>query len=248
MKKIKTTCFLAAVSLMAGAAVLLQQLHTHQKIGLPGVRTHPLAGSIRLEADLPQKVLDFRSEELETDEVTLTTLPSDTSFGQRRYIAPDGFEMDLKVVLMGADRTSLHKPQFCLPGQGWQINNSVSGETSIPVERPCAYNLPVVKLITSTQTVINGENTTLSGVYVYWYVCEDALSATVSGYQRMWLMAKRLLTSGVLQRWAYVSCWAACPPGQEQATFERMRTFIAASVPEFQLTPKAPVAAVTARK
>lgn len=248
MNKGKTICFLAAVSLMAVVAVLLMQMHTHQKLGLPGVRTHPLADSIRLVADLPEKVLDYRSEQQETDAETVSTLPADTSFGQRLYTAPDGFQLDLKIVLMGTDRTSLHKPQFCLPGQGWQINNTLSGQTSIPIERPCAYNLPVVKLIASTERVINGENIRASGVYVYWYVCDDGLSATVSGYERMWLMTKRLLTTGILQRWAYVSCWSACPPGREEATFQRMRAFIAAAAPDFQLIPKVPLAAVTARK
>jgi len=69
----------------------------------------------------------------------------------------------------------------------------------------------------------------------------------MAGGERMWSMAKHLLKTGVLQRWAYVSCFAVCPPGSEEATFERMRQFIAASVPEFQLTPK-PEAAVTAAK
>jgi len=62
----------------------------------------------------------------------------------------------------------------------------------------------------------------------------------------MWWMARDLIRTGVLQRWAYVSYLAICEPGQEDATFERMKTFIAASVPEFQLTPSAREAAVAA--
>jgi hypothetical protein len=54
----------------------------------------------------------------------------------------------------------------------------------------------------------------------------------------MWWMAKNLLQTGELQRWAYVSCFSVCLPGQEDATFERMKKFLAASVPEFQTTPK----------
>jgi hypothetical protein len=54
----------------------------------------------------------------------------------------------------------------------------------------------------------------------------------------MWLMTKRLVSTGILQRWAYISCLSICAPGQEDATFERMKTFIAAAVPEFQLFPR----------
>jgi hypothetical protein len=39
----------------------------------------------------------------------------------------------------------------------------------------------------------------------------------------------------VLQRWAYVACFAVCDPGQEDATFERVRKWIAEAVPQFQL-------------
>ena len=54
----------------------------------------------------------------------------------------------------------------------------------------------------------------------------------------MWWMADKLVRTGVLQRWAYVSCLAVCYPGQEEATYERVKKFIAASAPEFQLVPK----------
>ena len=71
-----------------------------------------------------------------------------------------------------------------------------------------------------------------AGVFVYWFVADGELTA--QHRQRMWWMARDLLTRGVLQRWAYVSCFSACPPGQEEATYARMREWIAAAVPQFQ--------------
>ena len=53
----------------------------------------------------------------------------------------------------------------------------------------------------------------------------------------VWWLTRDLLTRGVLQRWAYISYFAVCVPGQEDATFDRMKSLIAASVPEFQLPP-----------
>jgi hypothetical protein len=49
-------------------------------------------------------------------------------------------------------------------------------------------------------------------------------------------MARPLITRGELQRWAYVSCRAYCPPGHEAATYARMEELSAAAVPQFQLT------------
>jgi hypothetical protein len=59
--------------------------------------------------------------------------------------------------------------------------------------------------------------------------------------------AIHLLRTSVLERWAYVSYFAQCEPGQEDAAFERIKKLIAASVPEFQLPPKAAVTAIAPR-
>jgi len=64
----------------------------------------------------------------------------------------------------------------------------------------------------------------------------------------MWRMARDLVAKGVLQRWAYISCFSICQPGQEEARFEHMKKLIAASVPEFQLTPSSESDALAARK
>jgi len=85
---------------------------------------------------------------------------------------------------------------------------------------------------------IKGQMVPGRGIYVYYYVADNAISAGTIGVERMWLMAREMLRTGVLQRWAYVSYFAVCSPGQEGATFERMKKFIAAAAPDFQLTPR----------
>lgn len=237
MNKQKWIVVIAALVLMAAAAVLLRQLQTHQKLGQPAVKTSPIPGSQRLQVDLPQNVLDYTSEVVEVDKLTLDTLPQDTSFGARRYTAPDGFGLLLNVVLMGSDRTSIHKTEFCMEGSGWRINRSVSGETKVRVDRPFPYDLPVMKYITSREAEVNGRKATYYGVYVAWFVA-DKDEYTAQHTQRMWWLARDLIWTGVLQRWALVSYFSVCAPGQEDATFERMKKFITASVPEFQLVPR----------
>lgn len=246
MNTLKWSCFVLVLALIGGTALFLAPLRAHQKLGPPGVRTHPLAGSSRLQVDLPERVLYYDSQWIDVDDITKGTLPPDTSYGHRRYTAPDGFRLDLNVVLMGGDRTSLHKPQFCLEGQGLHIDQAASEQAQVRVGSPCAYDLPVVKLIaTGRFTPSGGPPQTVRAVYVYWYVADDALSASASGFQRMYLMAKRVIRTGVLQRWAYVSCLALCEPGQEDATFERIKAFIAASAPGFELYPQAPTTAAS---
>ena len=110
-----------ALGLILAGAVSLRYFHTHQKLGTPAVKTRPLEGGQNLEVMLPEKVLDYKSAQIEISEVETNTLPKDTSFGKRLYEAADGFHIQASVVLMGADRTSLHKPQFCFQGRSLRL-------------------------------------------------------------------------------------------------------------------------------
>jgi hypothetical protein len=69
---------------------------------------------------------------------------------------------------------------------------------------------------------------------VYWFVAENQLTADHN--QRMWWMARDLMRTGVLQRWAYLACLVVCPPGEDEKSYERVKQFIAEAVPQFQLT------------
>jgi hypothetical protein len=233
MNRTKYILALMTVLLIGSAAVVLAKYKSMQRLGSPGVKTQPIPGSRNLEVVLPEKVLDFSSEWLPQAEVVTNVLPRDTSYGHRRYFAPNTNWVDANVVLMGEDRSSLHKPQFCLTGAGWTINKTEV--TAIPVEKPVTYDLPVIKITASGTFTQEGRQIQASGIYVYWYVDDNTISADPVGRDRMWSMARTLLTRGVLERWAYVSFFAPCAPGQEEETYERMKKLIAASVPEFQL-------------
>lgn len=237
MNKQKWIILIAALGLMGGGAGVLKHLQAHQKLGRPAVKTSPIAGSQRLHVELPERVIDYTSEAVNVDQLTLDTLPQDTSFGGRRYVAPDGFVTSVSVVLMGSDRTSLHKTEYCVEGQGWRINRSLSLETKVHLDRPYPYDLPVMKFITTKEAVINGEKVVAQGVYVFWFVADND-EYTARHTQRMWWMVRDLFSTGVLQRWAFISCFSVCAPGQEDATFERMKKFIAACTPEVQLVPR----------
>lgn len=228
--------FVVAVLLIVGTGAMLKHLQASQRLGAPGVKTIATEDPKRLEVVLPERVLDYRSEKVPISDLVLNFLPGDTSFGQRQYTGVDKSEILLNVVLMGADRTSIHKPQFCLAGAGWDIDYGISSESSIRVERPQPYELPVMKLVVTKQGTVDGRPVTAKGLYVYWFVADGAYTA--QHWERMWWMAGHILKTGELQRWAYVTCFSICAPGQEEATFQRMTRFIAAAVPDFQTTPK----------
>ena len=76
---------------------------------------------------------------------------------------------------MGQDRTSIHKPEYCLPGQGFTID--LREVVTLPVAQPHPYDLPVMKLTTSkTALDRNGREVPLSGGYIYWFVADGKLA------------------------------------------------------------------------
>ena len=240
MKRESWLIFLAVTVLMGGGAAFLARRQAVQKLGEPGVK---MVAQAAYDEDgklvgtnsvyLPERVLNFTSEAEPVAKVTLGWLPKDTMYGQRIYKAPDGFAASLNVVLMGSDRTSIHKANWCLNGMGWRIAKMEL--TSITIAEPHAYELPVMRLTTSKEVLgANGERTLQRGVYVYWFVADGELTAMHG--ERMWWMARDMLRSGVLQRWAYVACFCGCAPGQEDVVYDRMKELIAAAVPKFHRT------------
>ena len=236
MKRQKAIILALALAMMGGTAGFLTRIRANQKLGLPGIKTAPIPGSIRLDILLPEQVLDYKSEAIPAGTWLTQFLPADTSVALRHYTDTDGFNTLVTAVLMGTDRTSIHKPQICLKGQGWEIQDYLSKETSVRMERPRAYDLPVTRLIATKTGVVDGRQITARGIYVYWFVADHELTA--SHWTRVVSMAGEVLKTGTLQRWAYISCFSICKPGDEEATFERLKKFIAASAPEFQLAPE----------
>jgi Protein of unknown function (DUF3485) len=236
MKHQKWIILAIALVLMAGTAGALTWLRANQKLGRPGVKAEAIPGSVMMKINLPEHVLDFTSTNVPEPQVVLDYLPSDTSYSERIYTAPDGFWIQNTIILMGTDRTSIHKPDYCLPGQGWVIKDR--SVVNIPVAGSPGYQLPAAKwVISNVFQKPDGQKEAISGLYVFWLVADN--EETPDNYQRMWWMGRDLLRTGVLQRWAYVSYFSACAPGQEDTAFARMKDLIAHSVPEYQWAPPA---------
>jgi len=234
MKHQKWLVFVVALGLMAGTAGALTWLRANQKLGKPGIKAMAIPGSVMMKIELPERVLDFTSTNMPEPEVVVGYLPKDTSYAGRLYTATNGLQINSTIILMGADRTSIHKPDYCLPGQGWSINEKTA--VNIPVAGPQNYQLPVTKwIIGNVYQTPDGQKHEVRGLYVFWFVADG--EQTADNYQRMWWLGRDLLRTGVLQRWAYVSFFSVCAPGQEEATFEQMKKLIAVTVPEFQFVP-----------
>lgn len=234
MKSVKWLMLLMSLMLIAGTAGALTWLRANQKLGVPGLKGTPIPGSIRMNISLPERVLDFTSTNVPEPAVALGYFPKDTSYTERYYTAPGlpGPGIQCTAILMGADRTSIHRPEYCLPGQGWRIDRKVI--TDIPINDQPSYPLKVARWNVSTFIQqSDGEQRKIAAVYTYWYVAHN--EETPDHDKMLEWLTLDLFRTGKLQRWGYISYFAPCEPGQEDATFEQIKRLIADQVPHFQL-------------
>lgn len=228
-----------ALGVIALTAVALVYLHKIQRLGQPGVR---LISRNVLQEDgavigtnsvaLPEQILNYQSKDQPIAKLVTAWLPKDTTYAQRVYQAPDRFWIQVNVVLMGTDRTSIHKPEYCLAGQGFQTVK-VERDT-LRVSEPHPYDLPLLKMTVRREAgTPEGQRMEQSALFVYWFVADQQVTAEHG--ERMWWLARDLVTRGVLQRWAYISCFAPSLPGKEDEAYARIREWIAAAVPRFQI-------------
>jgi Protein of unknown function (DUF3485) len=232
MKYPKWTFLAIALILIFGTAAALAWLRANQKLGAPGIKATPIPGQIQMKIALPERVSDFTSTNIPEPEVAIGYFPEDTSYAERVYFDPDGLRIQSTVVMMGADRTSIHRPEYCLPGQGWNIDKKET--VAIPITDNPPYQLQVARwnLSTSIQQP-DGSKATAFALYVYWYVTKN--DETPDHDKMLEQLTLNLFHTGDLQRWAYVSYFAVCGPGQQDRAFSEIKRLILAQVPQFQL-------------
>jgi hypothetical protein len=234
---------IAALTLMAAAAGSLRWLKDRVRMGEPGVRIVGLpllsqsgrlatSNSVSLPASLP----GYRSQLDAIPELELSFLPPDTTFGRRSYQGVESLPpISASVVLMGADRTSIHRPEYCMTGIGWQILQQTIRRIEVPGWPPGSLE---VQRFDMTRTVEreDGRKVTINGVYVFWFVADGIRTASHSA--RQWQMVRDILSKGRSPRWAYISFFSLSEPGSEDVTFERMSRLIAAAVPDIEREPQ----------
>ncbi|MBU6409496.1 MAG: hypothetical protein KGR98_03815 [Verrucomicrobia bacterium] len=237
MKAQKWALFFVTLALFTGGALLLARFKTHPRLGQPGVKAAPIPGRMAMKLFLPAKALDYTSTNVPEPKVVLGYLPHDSSYVERMYVSPDDpAPVQATIVMMGADRTSIHNANYCLAGLG--LDPYEKSVVNVPIAGPAPYSLPVSRWnVRGTFQQPDGSRIEAHGVYVFWFVA--AGDETPSHFEMLKRLALHQLRTGIKERWAYVSYYSPCLAHREDAAFDRMEKLIAASVPQFQLPPAA---------
>jgi len=68
-----------------------------------------------------RELAGYESQPYEPSEAELTVLPKDTQFDKRVYLAADGNWYQVSVIIGGKNKSSIHRPELCIPSQGFQM-------------------------------------------------------------------------------------------------------------------------------
>jgi len=147
-----------------------------------------------------------------------TILPADTEIAHRRYPVPGGAAIQVALVVNGREQKSIHRPEQCLPAQGFVMEESRVRH----IPRPGRPDLAVRVMILRPRG--NAERTGAGILYAYWFIGPDG--ETPSHYRRLAWMAWESLRDGVPARWAYVAVATEWPREPAPRDWERLDLFL----------------------
>ena len=132
------------------------------------------------------EIVGYTSEEGISSEAERTVLPKDTQVYKRIYVDDQNRSFLVSFVIGGESRSSLHRPEMCLPAQGFQMTNPHTVEVNggpwhmLDVERRDASKRVFA------YTFFNQEG--VRTAHHVWRILHDAWSRSIHGRINRWMM------------------------------------------------------------
>lgn len=235
---IKRMIVLQAVVALGLSTVFLMPKQT--KVGPAGVRL-----------ELPGDIGLWTGKDQEVTERELQILSSDTRFARRLYTNFTGDEILVSIVLSGEDmNNSIHRPERCLPAQGWTIEGS--SRVQIPTGAK-GQSLDTTRLANVREvTVSETQRIPLRNIQYYWFI--GSRDNTASHLWRTYIDVTDRVLRGENQRWAYVTVGATVTDNirrfgrSKEKTTEMLQQFIGQLVPLLQKPDGTPANVVVASR
>lgn len=207
---------------------------------------HVAAPGVKLRADdshlpyLPLSLGDYQGREYDmtTDEKNL--LDEGVRLARNVYASAAGRQIMATVILSGFEKRSLHRPEVCLPNQGW----TVTDRTQIPLRMKDGREITIMMMrIFRDAEPQPGVRVRTRAVNFYWYIGSDGTSCA-DHYEHVFLSYYDSVFRNIQHRWAMASIYVPLPeqrigqedPMQELNAVEDTREFLAQLAPAFMLT------------
>ncbi|MDZ4404564.1 exosortase/archaeosortase family protein [Prosthecobacter sp.] len=212
---------LAVLGICAGTDISFQ-------VSEPGVR---LA--------LPLTVADYQGREFDMTAREKDLLDEGVKLARSVYASASGRQIMATVILSGYVKRSLHRPEVCLPNQGWTVTD----------RSPITLRLADGREITVMMMRIFRDAEPQPGVRIraralnfYWYIGSNGTTCP-DHYEHVFLSYFDSTFRNIQHRWAMASIYVPLPeqrvgqedPFTELGAVEDARDFIAKLAPQFML-------------
>lgn len=189
----------------------------------------PNTQPVGIDLKLPSTIGHWQGKDEAVTEKEITTLGPETEFARKVYSNDRNDEIHVSIVLGGHDmNTSIHRPERCLPAQGWTIVNS--SKLTIPVQVPEDELLKVTRLY-NLRPIQNkeGHPFKIYSLNYYWFV--GSTETTASHFTRTLFDVRDRLLKGYNQRWAYITVAAVLKNEVAPERDQQIKEFIQELVP-----------------
>lgn len=162
--------------------------------------------------ELPKMIGGWYGTDIAVSENEKQVLGQGTDFARKKYRNGAGYEITASIVLSGQDmNTSIHRPERCMPAQGFTVIDKRTQAIAMPGEALLrTTRLQNVHNVTAED---GSAPTSIYNLTYYWFVGHT--DATGSHFTRTWFDIRDRLLHGYNQRWAYVTVSAVLPTGAE---------------------------------
>jgi hypothetical protein len=229
-----------------GAAIAIVGLALLEMAGLSRLAGRPLEGDagVRLASDGrdPLELPAFLGTEWIGRPTAVTAvereiLPPDTGYSRKIYVplADPSHAVFFSIVLSGRDRTSIHRPELCLVGQGWTIEQADRHRFIAPASTGEA-DFPATVLHVQREVTTPRGPVKVPQLVCYGFVSSDRVVAT--HWQRFASDAWNRLRHLRADRWAYVLLQTDAGDG-EAAALARLQAVLGRAWPVIRSAPEA---------
>lgn len=186
------------------------------------------AQPVGIALSLPPLVGEWFGTDAPVTDQEKQVLGRDTEFARKLYKLPGGAMLFVSIVLSGQDvSTSLHRPQRCLPAQGW----TPISDTTETIQCNDGTAIETTRLL--NQSTTDSGNHAPYSVYYYWFVGCDQIVASPG--KRSLIDWRDRIFKGYSQRWAYITIAANIRDNSERtqaAADAAIKCFVAELFPK----------------
>lgn len=218
----------AAFLLLLAALGICAATDTSFQVSAPGVRLQ-----------LPLSLGDYQAREYDMTAQEKNLLDEGVKLVRDVYTSSSGRQIMATVILSGFEKRSLHRPEVCLPNQGW----TVTDRTSIPLRLEDGRDI-TIKMMRIFRDIEPkpGLRVRSRAVNFYWYVGSQGTSCP-DHYEHVFRSYFDSIFRNIQHRWAMASIFVPLPEQQvgkedplvELDAIEDARAFIAKLAPTFML-------------